>query len=395
MGKRVFFSAGEISGDKYGALLAAAIRQSVTGGDYVEKDANTALHMVGMGGDAMRAAGVEVLWDVTAKSTVGFVEPLRHLWAYLRVYRQIKAFFKNHRPDVFVPIDFQGFNLLLCRAATAYGIPIVYFIGPQFWQWGTEAQAKSYLKLLGNTPGPLTIFKEETAYYTHLGATPLYVGHPVLALLPEIHLPRQRPITPFHIGVFPGSRAQEIHHAAPVLLAAAAQLQQRFGGSKVSVSVSHPRYVGLLADLAQQVGLSCVFVSGVPDDLLRSCDMGLVTSGTMTLQLALLGIPIVSVYRLHPFSYRLAKLLVGKKVAALGHISLPNLILNQRVVPEFLQDEATPLAIAAAAEVLLTDINAYQDLQKACMVLRQQLGSEGAIQRVAEVIARFVLDPKL
>jgi lipid A disaccharide synthetase len=179
-------------------------------------------------------------------------------------------------------------------------------------------------------------------------------------------------------------------HTAPILFTAAARLQASaaFRGDgdvpHVSISVSHPRYRNYLTALAQTAGLCQVqWVVGVPTSVLGTLDVALATSGTMTLELALSGVPLVSVYRFHPFSYRIAKWLIGKKIKAMGHFSLPNLMLKTRLVPEFLQDEATPVAVATAAESLLTNSEVHATIQAGYAKLRERLGSGGATQRAA------------
>ena len=377
---RIFISAGEISGDRYAAALVSALR------DVYAKNGMPCPQFEGMGGDLMRAAGVERRWDLTDVSTIGFVEPLCHLPRFWRTYRQIKAYLTENKPDMFIPVDFQGFNMALCRVAKSLGIPVFYYIGPQFWQWGKAAQAQAYLAMNAHT---LTIFEEEQQYYQKMGAKTTYIGHPLLDLLPARG--HERPLQrPFHIGIFPGSRPQEMTHTAPILFTAAARLQASaaFRGDgdvpHVSISVSHPRYRNYLTALAQTAGLCQVqWVVGVPTSVLGTLDVALATSGTMTLELALSGVPLVSVYRFHPFSYRIAKWLIGKKIKAMGHFSLPNLMLKTRLVPEFLQDEATPVAVATAAESLLTNSEVHATIQAGYAKLRERLGSGGATQRAA------------
>jgi lipid-A-disaccharide synthase len=344
----------------------------------------------GMGGDAMRSAGVDVRWDVTAMSTIGFVEPIKYLPRFVQTYRQIKSYLARTRPDLIIPVDFQGFNMVLCKAARSLGIPVVYYIGPQFWQWGRVSDAKAYIPL---TRLLLTIFEEETAYYRTIGADPIYIGHPILDLLPEKRVSHRLQDEILHIGVFPGSRRQELVHSAPILMATAQRLQVNHSDKRVSVTVSvaHPRYALRLRKMAADLGLqNCRFVSGVPRELLETCDIALSTSGTMTLELALSGVPLVSVYRLHPLSYRVAKWVLWKKFQAMGYFSLPNLMLKKMVVPEYLQDNATVATVTAAAENLLTNSDARATIQADYAKLRECLGSGGATQRAASEISRFL-----
>ncbi len=387
---RVFLSAGEISGDRYGAALVAAITD-----DFLKKGV-VAPSFVGMGGDAMRSVGVDIRWDVTDMSTIGFIEPLKYLFRFWRTYRAIKAYLQMVKPDLIIPIDFQGFNLAVCRAAKSLGIPVIYYIGPQFWQWGKASDAIAYLALNQRL---LTIFEEEQSYYQQLGADPIYIGHPLLDLLPGLSRHEGLPEMPLEIAIFPGSRPQEMRHVAPVLLAAAKQLQASFAKREirvcVTVSVSHPRYAEKLKQLADHAGIrNCCFVSGVPLSLLETCHFAFATSGTMTLELALAGIPMVSVYRFHPLSYQLAKWVVGKKIKAMGHFSLPNLMLKERVVPEFLQDDATASSLFAAAENLLTNSAAHATIQVGYAKLRERLGSGGATARAANEVSRYLFQIK-
>lgn len=386
---RFFLSAGEISGDRYGAALVSALKHVAS------QRAVSEPRFVGMGGHHMRAVGVDLKWDVSDMSTIGFIEPLKYIPRFWRTYREIKAYLTETRPDIVIPIDFQGFNMAVCRVAVSLGIPVFYYIGPQFWQWGKASQAKAYLAMNCRT---VTIFEEEQAYYRNMGANPVYIGHPLLDLLRDHHAHKPMPKAPFDLGLFPGSRPQEMAHTAPLLFAAAAALQRQPSCNEngtqvptVSISVSNPRYTAPLSALAATSGLQNYrLVPGVPAELLSKCDLALATSGTMTLELALSGVPLVSVYRFHPVSYRIAKWLIGKKIKAMGHFSLPNLMLKTRLVPEFLQEEASVAAIVAAAENLLTNRDAHATIQTGYAKLRERLGSGGATMRAAHEIFQYL-----
>lgn len=370
----VMLAAGEVSGDVHGAALCRALRAEAPGA-----------RLFGMGGSRMAAAGLEVMADIRDTAVVGFSEVVRRLPVLRRTYRQLVAGLSSEHPDVLVLIDYPGFNLRLARAARERGVPVVYFIPPQVWAWrpGRLQTIRERVSLV------LAVFPFERALYASAGVPVQFVGHPVLDTIPTAptRAAARRQLSldggGLVIGLLPGSRSQEIERLVPLMAEAA----RRIVAVRPDV-----RFVLALAPSVSRAVVDRYLAGGPPvavvEDrtyaVMRASDLLLVTSGTATLEAALLGTPMVVCYRLSAVSERIASVLVR-----VPWVSLVNLVLGRRAVPELCRRrDATGQRLAGEALQLLEAPGALDAQRQAFRELEAELGAAGVATRAA----RLVLD---
>lgn len=364
----IMLSAGEASGDLHGGALAAGLRTLVP-------DAR----MFGMGGERMAAAGVDLLADAREMAVVGFTEALRGAPRVRRTFAQLRDALLARRPDVLVTIDYPGFNLRLAGVARGAGIPVVYFVPPQIWAWraGRIRVIRERVSLV------LAVLPFERALYQQAGVPVEFVGHPIADALTEApsRAEARRRLGlddgDLVIGLLPGSRGHEIARLTPIIRDAAAMVASR-----------HPRVRFVLA-LAPTVSAADVRAHlrehphiGIVTDaygVMRASDLLLATSGTATLEAALLGTPMVVVYRFSRLSQ-----MVGQALLRIPWIGLPNIILGRGVVPElFLRSEATAERLAASAVQLIETAGALDAQRSAFRELAAAVGEPGVAARAA------------
>ena len=372
----ILLSAGEASGDLHGATLCRALREIHPG-----------VRLVGMGGPRMAAAGMELVADVSGHAVVGTSEALGRIPRLYRAYRLLKARLIEERPRALVVIDFPEFNLRLARIARRAGVPVVYFIPPQLWAW-RRGRIRQMARRVSRV---LAVLPFEEKLYRDAGVPVDFVGHPVLDVLP-LDLDRAEarrrlgvdPVEPL-IGLLPGSRREEVERLLPPMLAAAKRLSaagvaRRFAlGLAPTVDVAA---VGRLVKAAFDEGGPRVDVfERQTYEVMAAADVVLISSGTATLEAALLGAPMVVCYRVSRVTEAVVRLLVKVRWC-----SLPNLIANRGVVPEVLQDELTGQRLAGEALRLIEDPAAASAQRAAFEQVRAQLGAAGVGRRAAQAV---------
>ena len=386
-------SCGEPSGDLYAGALATEI---------LRLDPSAVI--TGFGGAHLEAAGAALIDHFSGLSVTGLLEVARLLPRTYAAYRRMIRDAEAARPDVFVAVDFPDFNFRLARALKKRGVPIVYYISPQLWAWrrgrmGTMREIADRV---------LVIFPFEEALYRDAGVPVQWVGHPLLDLaerpqprgtfLARVGLDASRPV----IALLPGSRRNEVRAILPDLARAAAVVRARVPAAQVLVA----RAPHLDDDLFMPLSLAgaqarltagatggdgggIAIVEGEADNVLASADVALVASGTVTVQAALHECPMVVVYRLSPLTYRL-----GKPFVHVSTYAMANLVAGERIVPELIQDEFTPEAVATEALNVLTDpahaMRVRQDLRR----VRGKLGTPGASRRAARAVLDAARQPK-
>lgn len=375
----IYLSAGEHSGDMHAASLARTLRALCPD-----------VELMGMGGPSMRAAGVELIHDPTAVSTIGFVEVLRNLGRYHRLLREVTRILAARRPDVVVWVDFGGFNLALARACRRLALPVVCVFSPSAWAYGrgrAEVMARCVTELAAVLPF-------EAEFYRSFGLKTTFVGHPLLDLVrnetdpdefrAELGLSAEERL----LALLPGSRLQEVERLLPVMLAAVGQLD---AGRRIRpvlpLAPSIP--ITFVHSIVARAGRAPQIVPGRTYDVLRACDAAMIASGTATLEAAILGAPLVSIYRVSTLSYFVYKALRppaerGRPIST----ALPNLVARRRIVPELLQGALTPSALAGEIAPLLDDPAARERMRSELAEVRRALGRPGAMRRVAEIVLR-------
>lgn len=359
-GPTIFLSAGETSGDRYGGRLARALRERIPG-----------VTLLGMGGQEMASADVRLLADLQDLAVLGLAEVARSVPFFVRLRRRVRRCLVREGVDLVVPIDYPGFNLPLARFASRRGISVLYYIAPQVWAWH-RSRARSLAQYADRLCVVLP-FEEEVFRAT--SAEVEFVGHP---LLDEEHVPAETPERevdsgPPVLGLFPGSRAQEVARLLEPFLGAAGQLSLRYPELRIVVARS-PHL-----DASQYPGVGAGRL--VPaEEAARTATAALTKSGTMTLELALHGTPMVVAYRMHPVTFWLARRLVR-----VDHVALVNLIAGRRLVPELLQDEVVPDRLVRAVSPLLDGGSARrQEVREGLSAVSSRLGRPGVAERVAD-----------
>ncbi len=373
--------AGEASGDRHGANLVRAMA-----------DRSGDLFFVGVGGRAMREAGVRVMVDADRLSVVGITEVIARLPEILKGIGVAKGLLRNLRPDLLILIDFPDFNLHLAATARRLGVPVLYYISPQIWAW----RAGRVRKIGRRVDHMAVILPFEERFYRRHHIPVTFVGHPLSeARSPRRHVPlndidgveiSDEPADTgsggWTIGLLPGSRSGEIAHHLPLMLRAAHRLAGRFPEVRFLVSVAGSIRRERTEEIvrAHPGPASVIPVPDGVERVLSRAHLVVAASGTVTLETAMYGVPMVIIYRVSPLSYWLGRLLIRVK-----HISLVNLILDGPVVPELIQNQASPTRIADAVADLLADPRRRRRQKGAFSALRNLLGEPGADLRVARI----------
>jgi len=327
--KSLFVVAGEVSGD----LLAARVVR-------VLKGRMPRLKVFGFGGSALAAAGADVREDLTKQGIIGFVEVVKHLPDILRRFSLCDRWLREERPDAVLLVDYPGFNLRVAEKARRLGIPVGYYVAPQLWAW----HASRIHRMKRDVTKLMVLYPFEERWFKERGLDAVYVGHPLAARVPRGH-PAPMGRSP-RICVMPGSRKSELARLWPVMLEASRLLRKTYPEARFVV----PRPPTLPAEAFPGLTPEDPF-RFMPSDDYRArgaCHFAWVKSGTGTLETALLGTPMVLVYKLAPLSYRIAR-----AVATVKHVGLVNILSENPVVPELLQHEAAPERLAGETLAIL------------------------------------------
>ncbi len=369
---KILISAGEASGDLNGASLAAALKAR-------RPDAA----IFGMGGEMMRAAGVEIIYNIADLGVMGIVEVAKSLPKLFRLRDFLAAWMARERPDVLVVIDYPGFNTRLAKVAKEQGIPVVSYISPSAWAWG-RGRAKEVAETVTKVAA---IFPFEADVYSQAGADVVFVGHPLLDIVkPTLPAEEARRLFGVEEGrpvvlIMPGSRRQEIDRLLPVMLAAMEEVAAKMPGCQYFLPVASTISREILQNIISGHNIDVRLTTGNTYDLMSVATVAVAASGTATLETALMGLPTVIVYQMATLTYLLGRLLVK-----IPNIGLPNIVAGRRVVPELVQGDANAANIARETLAILTDPAARSRIAADLAAVRQRLGESGAVGRVAEVI---------
>ena len=374
---RILISAGEASGDLHAGAVTRAIKQL-----------NPAAEVFGMGGDCMREAGGEVLFDIKDHSVMGFVEVLKKLPDIWKLRSAFIGLMESKKPDVLLTIDYPGFNMRLAKLAKERGIKVVSFIAPSAWAW-RPSRAAGVVKVVDKIA---SIFPFEYDLYKSYGADIEFVGHPLVDTVKPV-LPRKeaerlagkREGHPL-ILLLPGSRAMEIQRLLPDMLAAAKIIKQK----RPDIDFAIPRAVTIPREMLEgpvkQAGLDINLTEGHNYDVMSVADFAIATSGTVTLEAALCGLGCAILYKASPVSFWIAK-----RVVEIPNIGLPNIVAGRLIEPELLQADCTPEKIVATALELL-EPECFTQLQRDLREVKEKLGEPGAVKRVAELVLRMAAE---
>jgi lipid-A-disaccharide synthase len=366
--------AGEASGDLHGARLLTELRRRVPH-----------LAAFGLGGDEMRAAGLAAVAHSSEISVVGITEVLKVLPRAREVFADLLREVDRRRPALAVLIDFPDFNLRLAKELKRRGLTVVYYISPQVWAW-RRGRIKTISRLVDRM---LVLFPFEADFYRDHGVDVVHVGHPLVDEVPVLPQAWDRdPSTggPFRVALLPGSRVSEVEALLPTLLEAARRLAARL---PIEVRIIRAPTISpeLIDEAVELAGLPVEIVAEDRFAAIADSHLALCASGTATLEVGLLGTPMIMVYRLAAWTYALARLMVR-----LPNVSLVNLVVGKRAVPELIQGDANPERIAAEAERLLTDAGERGRMRAALAEVRGRLGEGGASRRAAAEVAELMAE---
>jgi lipid-A-disaccharide synthase len=366
--------AGEASGDMYGAEVARSLLRRFP-------DAR----IYGVGGQRMKAAGVELEGDISRTAVVGPFEAIGYLGTLYALFRRLAERVEAEPPTAAILIDFPDFNLRLAKRVKDTGSPIVYYISPQIWAW-REGRVKQIKRLVDKM---LVIFPFEEELYRKAGVDVEFVGHPLMDMVratkskeefcAAYRLDTRRPI----VAMLPGSRRKEVRYILPTLCQAADLILQRKPDTQFVLPVAPGLDRRLLEDIVQDRPIA--ILTNETYNAVRYARAAIVASGTATLETALLGTPEVIVYRISRATWFLGKFLL--KVRLFGIV---NIILGEEVVPELFQDRMTPEEVAKTTLRLMDDVWLQSRVRGNYEKLRRQLGSENVAERVADAVGELV-----
>lgn len=382
--KTIFISTGEISGNIHGSKLAEKILEKAP---FVK--------ISGFGSIEMEQKGVVVFRDLSKYSGVGLTENIPAFIKSFEIINFVKNQFSQNRPDLVVLIDNQGLNLQIAKIAKKHKIPVIYYIAPQEWIWGVK---KGIIRVLNNTDKIITIFRKEFNFYQDfiLQKTNLnysinkieYVGHPLLDYLnkeskekikKELNIPEDIPI----IALMAGSRKNEIDSLLPVFLKTIDCLK---------IQKLNYHFILICNDVWKEYIQNIVqdkinIYSNKSTYYMQGCDVILAASGTVTLEAVILDVPIISCYKLSSISYQIAKLLVKVK-----YFSIPNIVADKKVIPEFLQDKVNPKNLSEEIIKLVSNKKLRKDLLIEFDKIRNELSPYGAINKTAKIILDYLVE---
>ena len=376
---KILISAGEASGDIHAAAVTAALKRI---------DSTT--EVFGMGGDELRAAGGEVLFDIKDHGVMGFVEVIKKLPDLFKLRREFARVMDERKPDCLVVVDYPGFNMKLAKLAHDKGIPVVSYIAPSAWAWN-KGRAKNVAKIVDKVA---CIFPFEYDVYKEAGAPVEFVGHPLVDI---VHPTMERAEAEAWVGkvpgrplvlLMPGSRLMEIERMLDVILEGAKLLKKQMPEVQFAMPRAGTIPIEMLQGKIKASGLVVKITEGHNYDLFSVADLALATSGTVTLEAAMCGLPSVILYRTSAITA-----FIARRVINIPNIGLPNIVAGRQILPELLQEELTPAKLAATAVELLAPERRPQ-LEANLAYMKERLGEPGAVNRVAQLILRIAEERK-
>lgn len=375
---RIFISTGEVSGDLQGALLINALQRQA-------EKLGQELEIVALGGSRMAQAGANLLSNTTKIGSVGILESLPFLIPTLQIQNRVKQYLRQNPPDLVILIDYMGPNLAIGDFIRLHltKVPVVYYIAPQVWVWSLSD--RNTQQIIKNSDLILAIFPEEARFFGEKGVKVTWVGHPLLDKLisapsrstarTSLGISQEETI----ITLIPASRKQELKYVLPVMLAAAKILQSKIPQVKFLIPLSLEAFRQPIEQGILDYNLNATVVADRNIEAIAAANLAITKSGTVNLEIALLEVPQVVIYRVNPITAWIAKNLLKFSIP---FISPPNLVLMKAIVPELLQEQATPENIVKEALNLLNPAKNAQILAD-YQQMRQTLGEQGKVCQTA------------
>lgn len=365
------FSAGEVSGEQHAASMFLELKKM-----------RPEVRGLGMGGSAMRQAGIDVRIDSSALGVIGLIEVLKHYAEIRRALRRMKALVVSEKPDLLVCVDYKEFNLKLAQFAKKHHTRVLFYVSPQVWAW-RPGRVLTYGRAIDMMA---VIFPFETAYYEAANVPVRYVGHPSVDKVRPLYS-REQDYQRFALqsalptlGILPGSRINEIKRMLPVMLQAAKQLLETYPDLQLLLLQAASVSDELLSSYLKQVELDVKVIKNQTYDGIQCCTAVMTTSGTATLEIALLGTPMVIAYRLSALTYWL-----GRRLVKTPFIGLPNIIAGKGIVKELIQEEANAGNLANEITRILNDSDYRQSMIDELDAVKTKLGAGGGSSSMAQL----------
>lgn len=370
------FSAGEASGDKYAANIFIELKKQLP-----------KIIGFGMGGSKMQHSGIEINLNSSGFGVIGLWEALKRYWEIHRGLKFMQSLVALKTPNLLVCVDYKEFNLRLASYAKKHGVKVLFYISPQVWAWRPD-RVKVYAKAIDTMA---VIFPFETAYYKAENVPVKYVGHPAIDNVQPMYskidamakfLLRTDAII---IGIFPGSRINEIKHMLPVMLLAAKELTKSYHNIQFVLPHADSITDEVIQHYLQKSLLKITVIKNYPYDVIQCCDAVMVASGTITLEVALLNIPMVIAYKLSKITYFL-----GRKLIKTKFIGLPNIIAEKHIVRELIQQNMTAVNLAEEINKILKDKRYNRQMLAELSKVKKKLGSSGGSKNMADLIVQML-----
>jgi lipid-A-disaccharide synthase len=368
--------AGEASGDLHGSKLVSALKTRLPNSRFT-----------GMGGTRMQEAGVDTLFGIERMGAVGIVEVLGDFGHYYKVYRTLMKVIASRRYDAVILIDYPTLNLRLAKQGKRFNCPVFYFISPQVWAW-----RKGRIRdIRGSVSKMFVILPFEEKMYLDAGVDAEFLGHPFVDL---VHPSRTREESQEKyslnpniktIGLLPGSRMNEVNSLLDVMIQAAEKIHSELGSCQFLLPVADSIDLDLVRQRLGTNPLGIQLVEGEPYDVMNSCDMLIIASGSATLEAGILGCPMVIIYKLNPLTYLMAKLLVNAPL-----VGLVNIVAEEEIVPELIQGKVTAENISAEVLAVLQAPEKEKAVRERLLKIKSTLGDPEVMKIVAERIADFM-----
>jgi len=373
---QILIIAGEASGDIHGAELVSAAKRI--------KD----IHFFGIGGKSMQKAGVEIVQDIEDMAVMGFIEVLGKLPKILGILKMMKELAKSRKPDLAILIDYPDFNLRLAKYLHKIGIPIIYFISPQVWAW-RKGRVKLISKIVKKI---LVIFPFEVDFYKKNGVDAVYVGHPLCNVVNESieRDPKNRSDYDFNdegklFGFLPGSRKSEISYHMQTIIDSAKLLKEKYPDAQFGIVKASNLDNAIFDPYININDLDIKIIDDHHHGFMKLCDFIITSSGTATLETALVGTPMAVVYRCSFLTY-----LLGRLVINVPNIAMANLVAGKEIVPEFIQNQFKPKPLVEKIIEILESTEKYERMKSELAKIHQKLGDEIAADHAAKLIVKYL-----
>lgn len=374
--RKLLIVAGEASGDLQAAHLVKAL-----------KSTDPHIEIFGIGGKLMKAEGVEIAYDIVELAVVGFIEVLKHLGTFKKVLEKLLLLLETKKPDAVILVDYPGFNLRFAKYVKEKNIPVIYYISPQIWAWG-EQRIKEIKKCVDKM---IVIFGFEEKLYREAGVKVSFVGHPFLDIVRPLWK-KEETIKHLHlkhhttkIALLPGSRAKEIERHLPAMLKACEIIKKQLPDAEFILSRRKDLDNSIYNKIIEISKIKPHSLENRPYEIMDVADLVILSSGSATLETAIMQKPMVVVYKTSFLTWFLARNMI--KIPDIG---LVNVVAGKRIVPELIQFEVNPANIAKESLAILKNKAKQEDIKKDLKKIKEKLGEKGAAERASHSILKFL-----